>query len=268
MSLRRLRIALAVLSVGFAFEGIGELYTFLTPGAASPGETALFLVPAILALVGVILMWAGRDGWTGFHRARAAAASRVFGASLLSGLIAAAMVAGLILWPSPSVPWWAPIVFGGAIGGLVLGTTATYSYLLYDLVSRPMKAVLLAAIAWTLGVSIVLAWALAANLGSVLALLVGGQLTVPSFVPLIDRLLSYLFVPFFLLLAAALEAQYSAARTIPTRRRSPDARGVNRRTRGDSVGAGPPEGYPPARPLLALPPSSAASRESTLEHWG
>jgi uncharacterized membrane protein YidH (DUF202 family) len=217
MSLRRLRTALAVLSVGFAFEGGGELYTLLTPGAASPGETALFLFPTMLAVLGLILMWAGRDGWTGAQRARAATASQVFGASVLCGLVAAGVVVGLTISPSLGLPWWAPAVFGGSLGGLVLGTTVAYGYLLYDLVARPIRAVILAAVAWSLAVSAALAVVLAANLGTVLATISAGATTVPPFAASIDGLLSYLFGPFFLLLAATLQAQFSLARRAPTR---------------------------------------------------
>ena len=221
----RLRIALTALSAGFALEGLGELYTLSTPGSTHVGVGVLFVLPAALAIVGLAVMWAGRSEWATVHWARAQAASRVFLASVWGGVVASGVIAILLYDPSLGMPWWAPVLFGVGLGAFVWGTTVTYAYLLFDLLSRPMRRLVVAAIAWALFVSAIVGAELAANLGAVLTLVRQPTLTIPAYFGLVDATVSWLFVTFFLLLVASIQAHISVARG-----RLPDRRAADRRT--------------------------------------
>lgn len=206
-----LRLSLTILSIGFAIEGGSELYSLVSRGSVRPSANVLFLVPAVATLVGLLLVWIGREEWNETHRARVRRAHMVFGLSLLAGVVAAAVVALLAEYPQLGAPLWAEVIFGGAVAFLVLGTFFTYVYLVFHLVARPSKGVLIASVVWAFLVSTFIGETMAVNVPSILALVAHRTLTIPTFLAPVDTLASYLFLSYFLLLAAYVEAHREVA---------------------------------------------------------
>lgn len=211
-----LRISLAVLSAGFAIEGAGEAYSLLSTGALLPGTSIVFLLSAAVTVVGLLFLFLGRHEWNELHRSRARRTNQIFVLSLLGGFVAAAEVAYLYLNPSIGTPLWAEVVFGAALGSLVFGTFATYAYLVFHLVRNPSKAVLVASAIWALAVSAYIGRDLAVALPTIMALVSARSLTIEGLVGPVDYLASYLFVSYFLLFAAYLDAHAVVAKGPPT----------------------------------------------------
>jgi hypothetical protein len=207
-----LRLSLTILSIGFAIEGGSELYSVASGGSFRPSPNLLFLVPAVATLLGLLFVWIGRHEWSETHRDRVRQAHLVFGLSILAGVVAGAVVALLAYEPALGTPLWAEVVFGAAVGFLVLGTFVTYVYLVFHLVARPSKAVLIASMVWAFLVSTFIGEAMAVNLSSLLRLVAHRTLTLPTFLAPVDTLASYLFLSYFLLLAAYVEAHREIAR--------------------------------------------------------
>jgi len=201
-----LRVSLTIFSIGFAIEGAGDVYSLLSHGTYRPGANLLFVLPVVVTLAGLLFVWIGRHEWNELHHDRVRQAHLVFGLSLLGGFVGGALLAVLYLVPSLGTPVWAEGLFGAAVGSLVLGTFVTYVYLVFHLVGRPSQGVLAASILWSIFVSGLIAAALAANLPTIMTLVRSRQPTVPGFVTPIDALASYLFVSYFLLLTAYLDA--------------------------------------------------------------
>jgi hypothetical protein len=240
-----LRLSLTILSIGFAIEGGSELYSVASKGSFHPSANLLFLVPAVATLLGLLFVWVGRHEWSETHRDRVRQAHMVFGLSILAGVVAAAVVAVLAYVPALGSPLWAEVLFGAAIGFLVLGTFFTYVYLIFHLVARPSQAVLIASIVWAFLVSTFIGEAMAVNLSSILGLVAHRTLTLPTFLAPVDTLASYLFLSYFLLLAAYVEAHRQIAR-------DPTAASVPNR-------ASPPGRRPELRPYDAGAAAQAAA---------
>jgi hypothetical protein len=206
------RVSLTILSLGFGIEGGAELYSFLSHGVYRPGTGLLFGLPLVLTLAGLLFVWIGQHEWNALHRSRVRRAHVVFGVSLLGALTAGATVVVLVLRPGLGVPLWARAVFGASIGSLVLGTFITYALLVFHLVPRSSKAVLLASLLWALVVAALVGASLAADLPTVLAIISQRAVGIPNFVAPVDSLASYLFVSYFLLLTAYVDAHRTVAR--------------------------------------------------------
>jgi hypothetical protein len=211
-----LRISLTIFSIGFGIEGAGEAYSLLSSGALLPGTSVVFLISTVITLLGLLFLFFGRHEWNELHRAHAARTNLIFGISLLGGFVAGVEVALLASYPGVGSPDWAEALFGAALGSLVLGTFVTYAYLVFHLVSRPSKAVLVASAVWALLVSAYIGRALAGDLPSIVAAVGARSLTVEHLVAPVDYLASYLFVSYFLLFAAYLDAHQVVARGPPT----------------------------------------------------
>ena len=209
-----IRVSFTILSLGFAVEGAAELYSFVSRGTFRPGVTVLFVLPVAMTLAGLLFVWIGQHEWNALHRARVRQAHLVFGLSLLGALVAGAVGATLLLQPALGTPAWARATFGAAVGSLVLGTFVTYALLVFHLVPTRSKALLVASLAWALLVAGLVGAAVGENLPAVLALASHRSFTVPTFIGPVDSLASYLFVSYFLLLAAYVEAHRTIVRGI------------------------------------------------------
>jgi hypothetical protein len=195
-----LRISLTILTVGFAIEGGGEAYSLLTAGSFLPGTSLLFLLPSIATLLGLLFLLIGRHEWDELHRARVHRANLIFALSVLAGVVAALELAILAT------------VAG--IGAFVLGTFVTYAQLVFHLVTRPSKVALVASILWALVVSAFVGQAMGADLPTILGLIAARSFSVGSLIAPIDYLASFLFISYFLLLAAYLDAHVTVARGV------------------------------------------------------
>lgn len=207
-----LRVSLTILSLGFGIEGAGELYSFVSHGAYRPGVSLLFVLPVAMTLAGLLFVWVGRHEWNELHRARVRTAHRIFGGSLIGAVVAGGVVGALVALPALGVPLWAEVVFGAAVGSLLLGTFVTYALLVFHLVAPPGRAALLASILWALIVAGFVGAALASNLPELVSLAQARSATVPNFLGPVGSLSSYLFVSYFLLLAVYLDAHRTVAR--------------------------------------------------------
>jgi hypothetical protein len=228
-----LRISLTILSLGFAIEGGAEAYSLLTAGSFLPGTSVLFLLPAVATLLGLLFLLIGRHEWDELHRARVRRANQIFALSLLGAFAAVIELGVLATYPGIGTPLWAEVLFGAAIGSFLLGTFVTYAQLVFHLVTPSSKVALVAAILWALIVSAFIAQVLAADLPTILALIGARSLSVDSLVGPVDYLASYLFLSYFLLLAAYLDAHIAVARGLPPGRsgkaRPPSGRSKIRR---------------------------------------
>jgi hypothetical protein len=218
-----LRISLTVLSVGFGIEGAGEAYSLLSSGAFLPGTSVVFLASTVVTLLGLLFLFLGRHEWNEIHRARAARTNQIFGASLAGGFIAAAEVGVLAFYPSIGTPLWAEVLFGAALASLVFGTFVTYAYLVFHLVRTPSRVVLVVSALWALAVSAYIGRVLAGDLPAVLTAIGARSLTVDHLLTPVDYLASYLFVSYFLLFAAYLDAHSVVARGRPAAAGAPSA---------------------------------------------
>jgi hypothetical protein len=207
-----LRISLTILSVGFAVEGGGEVYSLLTAGSFLPGTSLLFLLPAVVTLLGLLFILIGRHEWDELHQARVRRANLIFALSLLAGFVAAIEVVVLAAYPGFGAPLWAEVLFGAATGAFLLGTFVTYAQLVFHLVTRPSKVALVASTVWALIVSIFIAQTLAADLPSILGLIGAHSFSFEYLISPVDYLASFLFISYFLLLAAYVDAHVTVAR--------------------------------------------------------
>jgi hypothetical protein len=215
-----LRISLTILSIGFAVEGIAELYSLTTQGALLPGTSVIFLLPAVFTILGLLFILVGKHEWDEIQQNRIHRANAVFEVSLLAGVLGFLELAGLALYPSFGTPWWTEVLFGGLLGGFVLGTFVTYGLIVFHLVHKPSKVALVAAMVWALGVSALIGVALATDLPAILALIAARSLAFESLAAPIDYLVSFLFLSYFLLLAAYLDAHLTVARGASRRAQS------------------------------------------------
>jgi hypothetical protein len=213
-----LRISLTILSLGFGIEGGGEAYSLLSSGAFLPGTSLVFLASTVVTLLGLLFLFLGRHEWNEIHRSRAARTNQIFAASIAGGVIAAVEVGVLAYYPSIGTPLWAEALFGGCLAFFVLGTFVTYAYLVFHLVRTPSRIVLVASSLWALVVSAYIGRVLAGDLPVILAAIGARSLTVEGLLSPVDYLASYLFVSYFLLFAAYLDAHTVVARGLPAKR--------------------------------------------------
>lgn len=231
---RNLRISLTVLSIGFAIEGVGEVYTRFVEGATAPAASLLYLLPLALTAVGLLFVWVGRKEWNEVHLVRVRTANRVFAYSLLGGVVAALVLGLLLAVPALGTPAWAAALFGAAVGSLLFGTFVTYAYLVFHLTSNPGRTAVVVALVWALAISIIVSVSIAAALPTIISIINDRSFSVPAFVAPVDYLVSYLFVSYFFLLAAYIDAHVAVARgfvTVPNRRGAPVTRQLSQKGR-------------------------------------
>jgi len=227
-----LRISLTVLSIGFAIEGAGEAYSVLAHGALLPATSLVFFASTIVTVLGLLFLFLGRHEWNELHRSRVARTNVIFALSLLGGIVAAVEVAFLTVYPGTGSPVWAEVLFGAALGSLVLGTFVTYVHLVFHLVRLPSKVVLVASVIWAFVVAAYVGQVLGGDLPSILRAVQTRSLTVANLLAPVDYLASYLFVSYFLLLAAYVDAHAVVAAGLP-------ARGAPGPAQGPDVGPTP-----------------------------
>ena len=209
-----LRASLAVFSIGFAIEGSGEFYAWVTHSAGfSTGGILIALGPAFTVL-GLLFLWMGRHEWNEIHHQRVKHAHRAFGLAIVSFIAAAGPLAYYTVYAQAQPPLWVAYEFGGAVGSLLLFSFVTYFLVIYHLVGLGGRGTLLASLAWSIGVS---GWAgitIGGELGTYISWARGGSLNVSALAGPLTGIFGYFFLSYFLLFAAYADAHRRVARGI------------------------------------------------------
>jgi uncharacterized membrane protein YidH (DUF202 family) len=92
----KLRLTLAILSLGFAIEGAIEAYTYLSRSYRLPYAASFFILGPLITLAGILVLWLGRHEWNDLLSRRFRHAHWAFGFSLLALIGAVA----LLVWCS------------------------------------------------------------------------------------------------------------------------------------------------------------------------
>jgi hypothetical protein len=212
---RNIRVSLSILTVGFAVEGAGGAYSVLGGRSLVPMTSFLLLLPVTMTLVGLLFLAIGRHEWGEVHEARVHRSNVIFGLSLLAGVVAATEAGALAAYPSFGIPLWAVLLFGAATGSFLLGTFVTYAHLVFHMVTTPSKVALVASAVWALAISTFIGETLAADLPSIVGLIEARSFALEGLASPVGYLASFLFVSYFLLLGAYVDAHLTVTRRQP-----------------------------------------------------
>jgi len=202
----KLRLTLAILSLGFAIEGAIEAYTYLSRSYRLPYAALIFVLGPLVTLAGIFVLWVGRHEWSDLLSRRFRHAHRAFGFSLLALIIAV----GLLVWSSygsaASISWWVSGGFGAAVMASLLLTFATYVLIAYHLTAKVGKALLLLALGWAAVVSFWIGQVLIRDFGSIVLVLQTRTLADGSLSASLAGVESYLALTYALLMMAYIDA--------------------------------------------------------------
>jgi len=164
----KLRLTLAILTIGFVIEGAIEAYTYLSRSYRLPYAALIFILGPFVTLAGIFVLWMGRHQWNSLLSRRFRHAHRTFGLSLVALVVAAALLVWYSYGSAAPVSWWVSWGFGGALMASLFLTFATYVLLALHLTARVGKALLLLALSWAAVVSFWIGQALAQDFGSMI----------------------------------------------------------------------------------------------------
>ena len=211
-----LRASLAIFSVGFAIEGVGEFYAWVTGSTRLPTNGLFLFVGPIFTVFGLLFLFIGRHEWNEIHHQRVRHAHLAFGLSVLSFAGAALPIAWYGFYRPGSPPLWVASEFGAAVAGILLFSFVTYFLVVFHLVGRPGQGTLIAALAWSLGVSGFAGVVFAANIDTYLSIVRTGAGNVTALAGPLSGVLAYFFLSYFLLFAAYADAHRRVARGLET----------------------------------------------------
>lgn len=209
----KLRLTLAILSLGFVIEGAIEAYTYLSRSYSLPYAALILILGPFVTLAGVLVLGMGRHHWNDLLSRRFRHAHRTFGLSLLGLIVAVALLVWYTYGPAAPISWWVSSGFGAAVMVSLLLTFATYVLIAWHLTATVGKALLLLALGWAAVVSFWVGQALAQNFGVIVLLLRTRTLADGPLNASIVGLESYLALTHALLIIAYVDA----FRRVPTR---------------------------------------------------
>lgn len=92
-SASKLRLTLAILTIGFVIEGTMEAYTYLSHSYRLPYAALIFVLGPFITLTGFLVLWMGRHQWNDLLSRRFRHAHRTFALSLVALVVAVALLA-------------------------------------------------------------------------------------------------------------------------------------------------------------------------------
>lgn len=216
----KLRLTLAILTIGFAIEGAMEAYTYVSRSYRLPYAALIFILGPFVTLAGILVLWMGRHQWNDLLSLRFRHAHRTFGLSLVALVVGAALLVWYSYGSAAPISWWVSWGFGATLMASLLLTFATYVLLALHLTARIGKALLLLALVWAAVVSFWIGQALAQDFGAIVLVLQTRTLADGSLAASIAGVESYLALTYALLIIAYIDA----FRRVPVRSpRSPSA---------------------------------------------
>lgn len=206
-----LRLSLAIFSVGFLAEGLGDLYGFFRPLGAAASQELLLLGPAFTVL-GLVFLYVGRHEWSEVHRTRVKHAHRTFFASLVFGALALVPVGLKALEPQAPLPAWAIFEFTLALTAALTLAFSTYLVVVFHLLRSPARAVALLALLSAGVVGLLIAQSLASQLDLIVGAALRRELPSPAQFGGVEALDPYFATTYFLFFAAYVDAHRRVAR--------------------------------------------------------
>jgi uncharacterized membrane protein YidH (DUF202 family) len=202
----KLRLTLAILTIGFAIEGAMEAYAYVSRSYRLPYAAVIFILGPFVTLAGILVLWMGRNQWNDLLSRRFRHAHRTFGLSLVA-LVAGV---GLLGWSSygsaAPVSWWVSWGFGAALMASLFLSFATYVLLALHLTGWVGKALLLLALGWAAVVSFWMGQVLAQDFGAIIRDLQTRTLANGSLNATVAGFGSYFALTYALLIIAYLDA--------------------------------------------------------------
>ena len=202
----KLRLTLAILSLGFAIEGAIEAYTYLSRSYQLPYAALILILGPLVTLAGIIVLWMGRHEWNDLLSRRFRHAHQTFGFSILALIVAVALLVWYSYGSAAPISWWVSWGFGAAVMASLLLTFATYVLIAYHLTAMVGKALLLLALGWAAVVSFWIGQVLAQDFGAIVLVLQTRTLADGSLNASIAGPESYLALTYSLLTIAYIDA--------------------------------------------------------------
>ena len=212
----KLRLTLAILSLGFAIEGAIEAYTYLSRSYHLPYAALIFILGPFVTLTGILVLWMGRHEWNDLLSRRFRHAHRTFGFSLLALIVAVALLVWCSYGSAAPISSWMSWGFGVAVVASLLLTFATYVLIALHLTGMVGKALLLIALGWAAVVSVWIGQVLAQDFGAIVLVLQTRTLADGALSASIAGVESYLALTYVLLLVAYIDAFRKAPAGSPT----------------------------------------------------
>ncbi len=212
-----LRVSLTIFSIGFALEAGEDVYYLVTGSVRLFAGGLLFAIGIAATVLGLLFLTIGRHEWNELHRDRVRSAHWTFATVVLLGVAAALPVAYYLYRPGTGMPAWAALEVGAAVAGSLFFTFILYAVIVYHLLGRAGRAVLVGALAAAVPVCGDVGWRVSQGLPSYLLLARSSPLTLVAVVEPIVSLLSYMFLAYLLFLAAFVAAHRRVAQGAPVR---------------------------------------------------
>ena len=207
-----LRLSLTIFSVGFAVEGTLDAYHAVSGSSRLLSGGLLFLVATVATLLGLLFLWVGRFEWSELHQRHARRIRGSFVVTLALAAAAAVPVAYFLAGRGGTPPSWLDRGTAATVAGTLFFSFLTYALVPYHLVAGVGKATLWAAVLASVPVAVLVGQSVTQNFGSTLQNVPVGAMSAAGFVDPLLRLLSWLFVSYFLLLLAFLDAHRRVVR--------------------------------------------------------
>ncbi len=202
----KLRLTLAILSIGFAIEGAIEAYTYVSRSYGLPYAGSIFILGPIVTLVGLLVLSMGRREWDDLLSRQFRHAHRTFGLSLVALIVALGLIAWYAYYRADPVSPLASWGFGAAAMAALVLTFATYVLIALHLTPPIGKVLLLVGLGWAAVVSLWIGQALAQGFGVIMLALRTRTLTDGSFNASMAGLGSYLALTYALLIIVYVDA--------------------------------------------------------------
>ena len=202
----KLRLTLAILTIGFAIEGAMEAYAYVSRSYRLPYAALIFILGPFITLAGILVLWMGRNQWNDLLSRRFRHAHRAFGLSFVALVVGAATLVWSSYGSVAPISWWVSWAFGAALMASLFLTFATYVLLALHLTAWVGKTLLLLALGWAAVVSFWMGQVLAQDFGAIIQDFQTRTLADGSLNASVAGLGSYFALTYALLIIAYLDA--------------------------------------------------------------
>jgi uncharacterized membrane protein YidH (DUF202 family) len=207
-----LRLSLTIFTIGFFIEAGVNAYDILTGSSKGTTGETLFLIGVVATLLGVLFLTLGRHEWNELHHQRVHHAHVTLLVTVLLGAAAAAPVAYYAYMTGVAIPSWLAYEVGAAVAGSLFFSFILYAIIVYHLLSRTGRAVLILALVAAVPVVGVVGYHISGGLPTYLTTVRSSPTKLAALIEPVVAYLSYMFLAYALFAVAYLDAHRRVAR--------------------------------------------------------